>query len=214
MKQRELGVEELPVDQLSPNPWNPNRVAPEMFAKLRAYIEREGFVEPLVVRPMDDRYQILGGEHRWRIAQELEYSTVPCVVVELDDRRAKVLTVNLNELKGQSVPELLAELIHDLSKDTSLTDLETQLPYDLDELEDLTSLLQVPDGLDSLLAEEAERMERERPRVLSFALSPEQLTVVEEALQAALESVAGTSRGAALTTLARSYLEQEAAPHG
>ena len=203
-----LRIHDLPVGSLHPNPWNPNRVPEETYAKLRAYIEREGFVEPLVVRPHDkDAFQILGGFHRWRIAKELGYTTVPCVVVDVDDRRAKVLTVNLNELKGQSVPALLAELVHDLSKELSLEDLASQLPYTIPELEDLQDLLRIPDGLEAQLVEEAERMERERPRVLSFAVSPDQEAVIEEALAKATADVAGTSRGAVLTCLAQAYLK-------
>ena len=56
---------------LNANPWNPNRVPPDLYEKLRAYLEREGFVEPLVVRPKGDRFEILGGFHRWKIAGEL-----------------------------------------------------------------------------------------------------------------------------------------------
>lgn len=205
-----LRIRELPVESLLPNPWNPNRVPAETFAKLRAYIEREGFVEPLVVRPLDkDTFQILGGFHRWRIAKELAYESVPCVVVDVDDRRAKVLTVNLNELKGQSVPALLAELVHDLSRELSLDDLASQLPYTVPELEDLQDLLRIPDGLEAQLVEEAERMERERPRVLSFAVSPDQEAVIEQALTKASTDVAGTSRGAALTCIAQVYLKED-----
>jgi ParB family chromosome partitioning protein len=208
VRESQLRVQDIPVERLHPNPWNPNRVAPEMYTKLRAYIEREGMVEPLVVRPVEPpgHYQILGGEHRARIAKELGMTHVPCAIVEVDDRRAKILTINLNELKGQSVPALLAELVHDLSRELSLEDLETQLPYDLAQLEDLQGLLRIPDGLEAELAAEAERMERERPRILSFALSPEQAEIVEEAVTRALDAVAGTSRGAALTHMARAYL--------
>jgi ParB family chromosome partitioning protein len=211
VRESQLRVQDIPVERLHPNPWNPNRVAPEMYAKLCAYIEREGLVEPLVVRPAEQpgHYQILGGEHRARIAKELGMTHVPCAIVELDDRRAKILTVNLNELKGQSVPALLAELVYDLSRELTLEDLESQLPYDLAQLEDLQDLLRIPDGLEAELAAEAERMERERPRILSFALSPEQAEVVEEAVKQALNDVAGTSRGAALTHMARVYLERE-----
>ena len=116
MKQTELAtaaghrleVTHLPVGQLRPNPWNPNRVDPETMHKLREYIRREGLVQPLVVRKMPDHYQILGGFHRWTICIELGYAEVPCVVVDVDDKRAKLLTVNLNELSGEPVPHLRA----------------------------------------------------------------------------------------------------------
>lgn len=206
LKSSGLTVREIPVGQLGPNPWNPNHVPADLYAKLRAYIEREGFVEPLVVRPKGELFEILGGFHRWKIAGELGYASVPCVVVDLDDRRAKILSVNLNELKGQSVPALLAALIHDLSRETTLDDLATQLPWDAKQLADFEELLKIPDGLLEQLEADAARMERERPRVLSFVLSPEQEAVVEEAVARALADVAGTSRGAALTRMAQSYL--------
>jgi ParB/RepB/Spo0J family partition protein len=211
VRESRLKVQDIPVERLHPNPWNPNRVPPQMYAKLRAYIEREGLVEPLVVRPAEQpgHYQILGGEHRARIAKELGMTHVPCAVVDLDDRRAKILTVNLNELKGQSVPALLAELVHDLSRELTMEDLESQLPYDTAELADLQDLLKIPEGLEAELAAEAERMERERPHILSFALSPEQAEIVEEAVVQATQDVAGTSRGAALTHMARTFLAAE-----
>lgn len=209
VKESSLRVQDLPVESLEPNPWNPNRVPEGMYRKLRAYIEREGFVEPLVVRSAgtDGHYQILGGFHRWQIARELGHPTVPCVVVDVDDQRAKVLTVNLNELKGQSVPALLAELVHDLSKEISLDDLASQLPYDVSELEDLTDLLRIPDGLEAQLEAEAERMERERPHVLSFVVSAEQMALVEEAVEAAKGKVAASTKGAALAHIADTFLK-------
>jgi ParB/RepB/Spo0J family partition protein len=180
------------------------------FEKLKRYLEREKFLTPIVVRPLGpDEYEIVGGEHRWRAAKELGHSHIPCAIVELNDRQARIASINLNELSGAPAPDLLAQLVHELSRDTHLSDLATWLPYDEDELEDLQDLLRVPDGLEAELAAEAERMERERPRILSFALSPEQAEVVEEAITHALDDVAGTSRGAALTQMARVYLERE-----
>ena len=165
-----MKIDELPIEALKPNPWNPNRMSKEMRAKLKVYIQREGFVEPLVVRPKDSGFEILGGFHRWGIAKELGYDTVPCVVVDLDDRRAKILSVNLNEMKGQSLPNLLADLVHDLSNELTLDDLETQLPYSVSELKDSLELLKIPDGLEAYLEEEAAKQERERPQILSFVV--------------------------------------------
>jgi len=50
----ELTVREIGVTTLDPNPWNPNRLSPAMSHKLKVYIQREGLVEPLVVRPKAD----------------------------------------------------------------------------------------------------------------------------------------------------------------
>ena len=217
MDQRQARVEkltivEIDVEKLTPNPWNPNRMTEEMRAKLKAYIEREGFVEPLVVRAKGDRFEILGGFHRCGIAKELGYETVPCVVVDLDDRRAKILSVNLNEMKGQSLPNLLANLVHDLSKELTLEDLESQLPYSVSELKDSLELLKIPDGLEDYLNEEAERQERERPTILSFVVDDAE--TVERAIAKAQQVRGGQTRGGALVDIARSYLELEVRRHG
>jgi ParB/RepB/Spo0J family partition protein len=202
-----LTLTDIPVEKLTPNPWNPNRMSEEMRGKLKAYIEREGFVEPIVVRPHGDTFQILGGFHRWGIAKELSHRTVPCVVVDLDDRRAKILSVNLNEMKGQSLPSLLASLVHDLSKELTLEDLETQLPYSVSELKDSLELLKIPDGLEAFLDEEAAKLERERPTILSFVV--EDVETVEKAIAAAqVQHGAGLTRGRALVEIARSYVEK------
>jgi ParB family chromosome partitioning protein len=194
---------EIGVERLEPNPWNPNRMSPEMYEKLREYVKKEGLVEPIVVRPRGERYEILGGYHRWKVAGELGYETVPCAVVEMDDRRAKVLSVNLNEMKGQSVTSLLSELIYDLNKELTLEDLETMLPYSERELKDCLEIMKIPDGLEALLNEEAEEAERERPHILSFVVDdPEP---VEEALQAASRRNGGLTRGRALVEIARAY---------
>jgi ParB family chromosome partitioning protein len=194
---------EIGVNSLEPNSWNPNRMAPEMYEKLRAYVEKEGLVEPIVVRPKGDKYEILGGYHRWKVARELGYETVPCAVVEMDDRRAKVLSVNLNEMKGQSVTSLLSELIYDLNKELTLEDLETMLPYTEGELKDCLEIMKIPDGLEALLNEQAEQAERERPHILSFVVDDAE--PVEKAIQAASRRNGGLTRGRALVEIARAY---------
>lgn len=204
-----LTVVEIGVEELTPNPWNPNRMSEAMRGKLKAYLQREGFVEPLVVRPLGDGYQILGGFHRWEIAKELGYQTVPCVVVDVDDQRAKVLTINLNEMKGQSLPSLLASLIHDLSKERTLEDLECQLPYSIAELYDSLDLLKIPDGLDEFLRAESERQARERPQILTFVV--EDGALVEEAIEVAKRRHGVGTRGAALVAIARAYKASEEA---
>ena len=202
-----IQITDIPTEKLTPNPWNPNRMSPEMRHKLKEYIKREGFVEPIVVRPKGEKYEILGGFHRWSIAGELEFKSVPCVVVDLDDRRAKILSVNLNEMKGQSLPDLLANLVHDLSREATLEDLETQLPYSIDELKDSLELLKIPDGLEAFLADEVARQEKLRPQILSFVVDDAE--VVEAAVKAAMAKQENSpTRGRALLDICRHYLSE------
>lgn len=204
-----LKIEHIEIKKIDPNSWNPNRMAPERFHKLGENLGREGLVEPIVVRPKGERFEILGGYHRFLICRDkLGYETLPCVVVELDDRRAKILSVNLNELKGQSVPTLLGQLIHDLNRELSLQDLSTWLPYSEAELEDTLEVLKIPDGLKEYLDAEIERAEKERPQILSFVVGDAQ--PIERALGAAqTRGGAGTTRAQALVAICRAYLGEE-----
>ena len=179
-----------------------------MKHKFKEYIKREGFVEPIVVRAKGEGFEILGGFHRWSIAKELGNKTVPCVVVNLDDRRAKILSVNLNEMKGQSLPDLLANLVHDLSREITLEDLETQLPYSIDELKDSLELLKIPDGLEAYLAEEAAKQEKLRPQILSFVVDDAE--IIEAAIKMAMSKQENNpTRGRALLEICRHYLAEK-----
>jgi ParB/RepB/Spo0J family partition protein len=204
MKASELEVVQIDVDRLLPNPWNVNRMPAGLQAKLAAYLKREGFVEPLVVRPHPEQqgaYEIIGGEHRWRVAKErLGYSVVPCVVLKgLDDKRAKILSVNLNSMKGEAVPSLLSKLLNDLQQGVPLDDLAATLPYDTSEITDFLSLLQVPQGFADELEAEAQAQDEEAPMVLTLVLDRKQAALWEKAVELASNDVAGARNPKART---------------
>jgi len=208
-----MNVIQIPVDFLRANSWNVNRMSAAMQKKLIAYLKREGLVEPLVVRPhptLQGLYELLGGYHRWRICKdELGYETVPCVVVEgLDDRRAKILSVNLNSMSGETVPSLLSKLLNDLQQDMPLADLEMTLPYEAGEIVDLLSLMQLPDDFADELEDEARAVDEAAPTVVTIVLDRQQSALWDEALDAAKDVVGGArnSRARTLEVLASHYL--------
>ena len=209
-----MQVIQIDVDKLIPNPWNVNQMDKGMQKKLKAYIKREGLVEPLVVRPhpkKSNRFEILGGFHRWKLCHEkLGYETVPCIVVEgLDDKRAKILSVNLNSMKGEAVPSLLSGLLSDLQQDIPLADLEATLPYDTGEIQDFLSLMQLPEGFADELEEEAQRKDDEAPTVLTLVLDKRQAALWEDAIEAGKEEVGGARnpKSRTLELVCAKYLE-------
>jgi len=204
-----LAITELRVDLLDPNPWNPNRMTPAIRDKLRLNLQRDGFVAPIVVRPLADRFQIINGEHRFLIAKELGYQTVPCVVLEkLDDRRARILTINLNELGGDPVPALLAKLLHELEEETPLSDLAAVLPYDEAQIKDTLALLKMPEGLEQWIADEAAKEEAVAPELFSFVVPREHVELINRALGHAMERLEGKNRRArGLVLLSEEYLK-------
>lgn len=133
----------MPVGDLHPNPWNPNRQRDVVAKAIRESIEEYGFVDPVTVRPHPDlegQWQIVNGEHRWKDLQELGHDTVSCVVLpELDEAAARKLTMLLNE-GGEPDVVLMGALLTDLKGMQGEDDFLKAMPYTTAELDHLLSL--------------------------------------------------------------------------
>ena len=80
------GVRELAIADISPHPSQPRRhFDDEALAELAASIGTRGILQPIVVRPVGDRYQIVAGERRWRAAQAARLHTIPAIIREFDE---------------------------------------------------------------------------------------------------------------------------------
>lgn len=79
-------VQKLPLDQLVPNPDQPRTVFDETALKeLSISIKQYGVVQPLVVRPHGQKYEIIAGERRWRASRLAGLKTVPVLVRTTED---------------------------------------------------------------------------------------------------------------------------------
>ena len=81
-------------DLIEPSPYQPRtRFREETLAELARSIQSTGIVQPLVVRPLGPRYQLLAGERRWRAAHRAGLTRVPVVVREVSDEAALEITL-------------------------------------------------------------------------------------------------------------------------
>jgi ParB family chromosome partitioning protein len=89
------GLRELPVSAIDPNPYQPRRDFDEdQLKELADSIQASGLLQPIVVRPRPGgRYELIAGERRWRAVQRLEWTKVPAVVKEVDDRALLTLAL-------------------------------------------------------------------------------------------------------------------------
>ncbi|MBX9698708.1 MAG: ParB/RepB/Spo0J family partition protein [Acetobacteraceae bacterium] len=82
----------LPIEAIEPGPFQPrNAMDPGALQELSDSIRTHGLLQPILVRPHPGsagRYQIIGGERRWRAAQAVPLHEVPVVIRDLDDRQA------------------------------------------------------------------------------------------------------------------------------
>lgn len=90
----ERAPQTLPLDQIRAAPGQPRKVFdPGAIAELSASIAEKGVLQPLLVRPVADGFEIVAGERRYRAAKEAGLEAVPVVVRDLDDQAALEIAI-------------------------------------------------------------------------------------------------------------------------
>ncbi len=81
-----VGLIDLAVADIEPNPQQPRSQFDEAaLASLAASIRELGVLQPILVRPVDGRYQLIAGERRWRAARRAGLDRIPAIVRAIDD---------------------------------------------------------------------------------------------------------------------------------
>jgi ParB family chromosome partitioning protein len=82
-------LREIAVGDIYPNPHQPRtHLDLAKLDELAASIREHGIVQPILVRPFGDRFELVAGERRWRAAQLAGLATVPAMVRSLNDRQS------------------------------------------------------------------------------------------------------------------------------
>jgi ParB family transcriptional regulator, chromosome partitioning protein len=211
-----LDIKLIKIDQIFPNNYNPNVVSEDILAKLRAEISQKGLCEPIIVRSRDSGYEIVDGEHRWRICRDLGWQEIPCIIQDYDSNEAKIKTLQLNYMRGSAVPVKLASLIHELSKEIKLEDLAKRLPYEEPQMLNNLELLKLPEDFGKTVEEQARKEADELPSVISFVLYKNQLEVAEKAIKIAMEKLpqgAKNQKAMALEYICAEFIDRQGVKH-
>ncbi|HXG49219.1 MAG TPA: ParB/RepB/Spo0J family partition protein [Methylomirabilota bacterium] len=111
-------VQQLPLERVRPCAFQPRKeFDPEALQELADSIREQGVIQPLIVRPRGDHYELIAGERRWRAAQLLGLKEVPAIVREADDRAVLELALienlqreNLNPIEeAQGYAQLVGQ---------------------------------------------------------------------------------------------------------
>lgn len=79
---------EVPLDQITQNPFQPRKsFDKDELASLSASVKEHGILQPLVVRPQGEQYQLIAGERRLRAAQDAGLTSVPVRIVDFNDQQ-------------------------------------------------------------------------------------------------------------------------------
>jgi ParB family chromosome partitioning protein len=111
------GAQQLDIDLIEPSPYQPRtRFREEALDELARSIKASGIIQPLVVRPVGKRFQLIAGERRWRAAQRAGLTKVSVIVRNVPDELALEMTLveniqreDLNAIEAARAFERLME---------------------------------------------------------------------------------------------------------
>ncbi|GAY77208.1 nucleoid occlusion protein [Sporolactobacillus inulinus] len=109
--QEQERVQEIAVSSITPNQYQPRSIFDEeKLHELAATIDEHGIIQPIIVRPLDDRYEIIAGERRWRAVSYLGWETIPSIIKPLsDDQSASIALIeNLQREELTAIEEAAA----------------------------------------------------------------------------------------------------------
>ena len=114
------GPLQIDIDLIDPSPYQPRtRFDEAALEELAQSIRSSGIIQPLVVRKVGSRYQLIAGERRWRASQRAQLLRVPAVLREVGDEQALELTLieniqreDLNPIEQARAFQRLMEQFH------------------------------------------------------------------------------------------------------
>ena len=144
------GLLQLPVGEIEENPFQPRRDFSDVeIASLAESLKQHDMLQPVLVRRVEGRYQLISGERRLRAARLAGWATIPARVRDADDRLVAELAIvenlqrkDLNPVeKALSFKRYLDE--HRCTQD----DLARRLKIDRSTIANLMRLLELPGSI-------------------------------------------------------------------
>ena len=112
-----MNVKMVPVEEVMPNDYNPNSVAPPEMRLLKLSIEEDGYTQPIVCYydSKQKKYIIVDGFHRYRCAVEyFKIPEVPIVVIEKPIEERMASTIRHNRARGKHGIDPMVDLVASL----------------------------------------------------------------------------------------------------
>jgi ParB family chromosome partitioning protein len=192
-------VLELDPAEIEVNPEQPRKLfAIGELESLKASIERDGVLQPILVRRVGDRYQLVAGERRLRAAQDLPLEKIPVVVVDVPDDRLLELALIENIHREDLNPIELAQAYRQLMERKSWTQeaLSDHLSLNRSSVANSLRLLDLPENIQTALVRGQIDMskakillsvsDQQEQRLLFEKIGEERLTVRELETERAL----------------------------
>jgi len=110
------------VSLIRPNRYQPRKKFKEKeLAALSASIKEQGIIQPLLIRRLEDGYELVAGERRLRAAKLAGYRDVPCVIKDLTEKQLLEMSLVENIQRENLNPMEEADAYHRLISEFELT---------------------------------------------------------------------------------------------
>ncbi len=187
-----VAVDEIEIAQIEPNPFQPRReFHPEALEELRQSILQQGVLQPVLVRRVGERYQLIVGERRWRASKAAGLATIPAIVRAVsDDLEMMELALLENVQREDLNPIEVARAIQQLQTECGLTQetIAEKLGLSRAHVANTVRLLKLPERIQAALMDGRLTMgharallsveaERERDKLFEHFVADSKVTV-------------------------------------
>ena len=150
------GPQRLDIDQIASNPLQPRQTFDaEDLRTLADSIAAHGLLQPVVVRRVGDRYELVAGERRLQAAKRAGWTDVPVNIIEADDRQTAELAIVENLHRKDLNPLEKAASFHRYLEHYGCTqeELAGRLNLDRSTIANLIRLLELPEPVQQAIRE-------------------------------------------------------------
>ena len=154
------GIEQVRLDLIDPNPFQPRRDFPEdTLRELADSIRSTGIIQPILLRrnaSAQGRFQLVVGERRWRAARLAGLESVPAVVRELADQDALEFALAENLLRRDLNPIEVAHAYETLQDEFHLSheQVAERLGINRSSVTNMLRLLRLPESVQEMITRE------------------------------------------------------------
>lgn len=150
VKPGERGTVQIKIDEISPGRFQPREVFdPDKLKELALSVKENGVLQPIIVRPKGNGYELIAGERRLRAARELGFTQLPAIIKDVQDYEALEIALVENLQRDDLNPMEEARAYQRLADEFSLTqeDISIKVGRDRASVSNTIRLLKLPEKI-------------------------------------------------------------------
>jgi len=207
-------IREISLEEIIPNRFQPRELFnEEALNELSASIKEHGVLQPIIVRPVGDKYEIIAGERRYKASELAGKTAIPCIVREYDDIKSSQVALLENLQRKDLTPIEEARTYQTILKISGVTqdELAKNLGKSQSAIANKLRLLNLDEDVQNALLSE-QISERHARSLLNIEDKEKQKELLNDIIQTRMtvkeldEEIAKIKNNAELTT---TFIEKE-----